>query len=514
MSEPTSPDPAAGVPERLHPLFLVTGLGGSLRGLAGGYAVLGYLAISGRLVTAIFGAVALLTVMAVGIALYWARFEFRVGRGDIRIDSGIVSRRHRSIPFDRIQDVEITQGPIARLLGLAQVKFETGGGSVGPNAEEAVLHAIPLARAHEIRELVRATREALPIAAAEGGRPPVYAMDLRRLLLAGTFNFSLAVAAGLFGLTQTAGEVIGFDPLDRSFWSGLVERNSPLAEFTLEHRVGAAVAGILLLLVIGAATGVIRTFVREYGFRLDRTDAGLRRRRGLLTRSDVTLPVRRVQAIIVGTGPVRERFGWSDLKLQSLARDEGGKGDHQIAPLARDGEIDAVVAELGWRPIRRDLDWQRLPLAYVGALALALSPLVLLAIAQAAAFGYAARVMRGADAIEPLAILLAGLIVALIILAIVPSALTVRWLAWRRAAYALDGDRLLVRTGWWRRRLTVLPMAKIQSIDLSENFISRLFGTARLRFGVAGGGIGGHSIPAIPRLAARQLRDQLLGSAA
>ena len=515
MSEPISPDPAAGAPERLHPLFLVTGLGGSLRGLASGYAVLGYLAVSGRLTTAIFGAIALLMVVAVGVALYWARFEFRVGRGDIRIDSGIVSRRHRSIPFDRIQDVDITQGPIARLIGLAQVKFETGGGSVGPNAEEAVLHAIPLARAHEIRELVRATRrETLPIAPADADRPPVYAMDLRRLLLAGTFNFSLAVAAGLFGLTQTAGEVIGFDPLDRSFWSGLVERNSPIAAFILEHRVGAAAAGMLLLLVIGAATGVIRTFVREYGFRLDRTDAGLRRRRGLLTRTDVTLPVSRVQAIIVGTGPVRQRFGWSDLKLQSLARDEGGKGDHQIAPLARDDEIDAVVAELGWRPIRRDVDWQRLPGAYVGTLALALSPLVLLAIVQAGAFGYAARVMRGADAIEPLAVLLAGFIVALIILAIVPAALIVRWLAWRRAAYALDGDRLLLRTGWWRRRLTVLPRAKIQSIDLSENFVSRLFGTARLRFGVAGGGIGGHSIPAIPRPAARQLRDQLLGSAA
>ena len=58
--------------------------------------------------------------------LYWWRFT-RVGENEIRIDSGIFSRTHRSIPFDRVLDVDIIQGPVARLLGLARVKFETGG---------------------------------------------------------------------------------------------------------------------------------------------------------------------------------------------------------------------------------------------------------------------------------------------------------------------------------------------------------------------------------------------------
>ena len=90
------------------------------------------------------------------------------------------------------------------------------------------------------------------------------------------------------------------------------------------------------------------------------------------------------------------------------------------------------------------------------------------------------------------------------------AVIALRWLAWRRTAFALDDDRLLIRGGWWRRSLTILPVAKIQSIDLSENFITRWFGTATLRFGVAGGGSTGHSIPAIPRGEARKLRDLLL----
>lgn len=361
MSEPTSPeervgDGALGPAERLHPLFLLSGLGRSLRGLAGGYAVIGYLAVSGRLSTAVVGAIALLVCMAVGIVLYWTHFEFRVGPAEVRIDSGILNRTHRSIPFERVQDVDITQGPVARLLGLAQVKFETGGSS---GEEEGVLHAITLERAQEIQALIRSNREAAAGAPviAEQERPPVYAMSFQRLLLAGTFNFSLAVFAGLFGFTQAYGDVVGFDPLSRRFWTGVLSAENPVAEYVLQHRVAAAVAGALLLMLVGLLTGVVRTLLREYGFRLDRTDAGLRRRRGLLTRTDATLPVKRAQAVVLRSGPVREAFGWRQVTLQSLARDEGERGDHVLAPLTSRDEANSIIAELGWRPLARDIRW-------------------------------------------------------------------------------------------------------------------------------------------------------------
>ena len=215
----TADDRAVGEAERLHPLFLLSGLGGSLRGMAGGYAAIGYLAVSGRASTALLAGIALLAFVALSLFLYWTRFEYRVGSDEIRIDSGIFSRTHRSIPFDRIQDVDISQGPVARLLGIAKVKFETGGSS-GAGQDEGILHAIRLERAEQLRALVRAHRPARGEAAAEPAetdRPPVFAMNLRRVLLAGVFNFSLALLAGLVGATQTFGDVLGFDPLSRAF---------------------------------------------------------------------------------------------------------------------------------------------------------------------------------------------------------------------------------------------------------------------------------------------------------
>jgi putative membrane protein len=248
------------------------------------------------------------------------------------------------------------------------------------------------------------------------------------------------------------------------------------------------VAGAALLVLIGLATGIIRTLLREYGFRLDRSEVGLRRRRGLFTRTDVTLPARRTQAAIIGTGPLREAFGWRELKLQSLASDEGGKGDHVLAPLARDDEVGTILAALGWRPLGGATEWQRVSPAYVWTLMAGLSPLLLIAaVATMLLPGYALAI-----------VVLIGLVV-------------VRWRGWRRTLYALDGDRLLIRGGWWRRRIVILPLAKIQSVDLTESFVSRWFGIAGLGFGVAGGsGFSAHAIPALPRETARALRRQLL----
>jgi putative membrane protein len=494
-SEAISPD-AVRPTERLHPLFLLSGLGGSLRRLAGGYAVIGYLAASGKLTTALYGAVGLILVTAIGILVYWRRFSFRVGQSELRIDSGIVSRRQSSIPFDRIQDVDITQGPLARLLGLAKVKFETGASGAGPGAPESILHAISLARAQEIRALIRG-RTARVAAATEmadiAEPPPIYAMDFKRLLLAGTFNFSLTIFAGLVGLSQTVGDVIGFDPFSRRFWAGVAASSGPLANYALAHRAGVIIAGATVLLAVGVITGIVRTVLRDFGFRLNSASAGLRRRRGLLTRTDVTLPIHRAQAAIIGTGPVREHFGWGDLHIQNLAQDEGGKGDHSLAPLANRAEIDRILGELGWRAFPKSPDWRRVSKSYVTQATIVAAPLLLVAAGQLAIFW-------------PFAILYALALGAVVLW---------RWLGWYRTAYMLDGDRLLIRHGWFRRRLVILPLRKIQSIDLAENVVTRWLGIVTLRFGVAGGrGFSSHYIPAIPNDIARQLRGELLVSVA
>jgi putative membrane protein len=191
---------------------------------------------------------------------------------------------------------------------------------------------------------------------------------------------------------------------------------------------------------------------------------------------------------------LRDNFGWRELKLQSLASDEGGGGDHVLAPLASEEEVGTILSALGWRPLSDGIAWRRVSPAYVWSLAVGLSPLLLLLLLAALDVTMAAGAIFGVGALAL-------------------ALLVVRWRGWRRTLYALDGDRLLMRTGWWRRRTVILPLDKIQSVDLTESFVTRLFGTAALIFGVAGGsGFSAHMIPALPREIARTLRGQVLVS--
>jgi putative membrane protein len=475
--------------ERLHPLYLLTGLGKVARnawGLIAGGAIL---ALRDQMGLALLLLAGFTLLSAISLLVRWLTFEFRIGEHEIRVDQGLLSRSSRAIPFDRVTDVDIEQGPLHRLFGLARVRIETGASGAAA-AEEGVLEAVALARAEAIREHVRSRRRAASVQteAAEEGEP-LFAMDSRRLATLGLFNFSLAVIAALFGASQTVGELIGFDPFSRAFWSDFLSRAGPLRDYVAAHRAVAIAGGTALLILLGIATGVVRTFLREHGFRLERTETGFRRRRGLLTLTDVTIPARRVQASILATGPIRRAFGWFALKFQSLAMD-GKQGDHVVAPLAREGEAAAIQESLG-RPIAPDDPdaWRKIARGHFTSAAAILLPAIALALAAGLL-------------LEPLNLLAAGAL---------GLALAARWLDWRRARYALTEGHMFIDSGWWRQRRSIIPLGRIQSIDLAESFWTRAFRFCRLRLGIAGGTLlAGYSIDALDRAEAEALRDRLL----
>ncbi len=523
----TAPIVAAGAaapPRRLHPLFILTGLGKVAKGTLGLIAAIGYFAAQGQwwMVAIMLPAY---VVGSIGmLALRWARLSYRVGDGEIRIDSGIVSQQHRVIPFDRVQDVGIEQGPVARLFGLARVKLETGA-SAGANSDDGVLDAVALADAEAIRDAIRAYRRGA--AATAGATPddtpladtladdPVFAMALPRVLRAGVYNFSLALLAILGGALQTGGDAFGIDPFKRAFWSTVLDGDAPFVQYLLSHRWVTALAGVLSLVAIGLATGVVRTLLRDYGFTLTRTETGLRRRRGLLTRTDVILPLRRIQAAIVATGPIRRRGDWHALKFQSLARDEAKQGDHVAAPFARPDEIAPILAEAGLRLPGDDTVWRSVDRAFVTSHLLTLAlPLAIIA----AVFGGLTLFASDLGELIDVNATRAGSARFWVVgvgLLIVGLAAAGRVFAWRRYRYALDADTLVVRSGFWRQATVILPIANIQSADVSVGPIGRIFGIASLALGIAGGsGFSAHGIEALPIRRAYAMRTALLGRGA
>jgi putative membrane protein len=509
MSDAAATLPAAEAPpaepdwQRLHPATLalaIVRLGPKSFNFLPAVAALGF---TGNWVWIVPALLAFLLFSLGAAWLGWMRFRFLVGDDEIVIESGVLSRQHRTIPFDRIQDVSIEQGLIARALGIARVGFETGAGGAGKE-NDAALDAIGLDAAQALRTTIRAHRSdavAAPATPASDGAPPaapaaedrlLFAMTPRRLLVAGLFNFSLAALAVVGAAMQFFDDLLPFDFNVFSIrdWTDLAERYG-LDQWVIAHRWIAGVGALVSLLTIGLVTGVATMLLANWNFRLTREPRALRRTRGLTTRTDVAIPVRRVQAAIVVTGWIRRRFGWHELRLQSLASDGEKERDHQIVPFARLAEIDPVLGEVAIARPGDDQHWQHSHRivalgGLVGATFCALGGLVSLGFGQPV--GWAA--------------LAAAPLIAAVALA---GARLHRW--------ADLPAMVAIRRGFWKPKMTLLPHASVQSVDLKTDFILRPLGLATLVFGVPGGSaLASHEIPAIPLASAEALRNAILAA--
>jgi putative membrane protein len=487
-------DAGEGSPRRTAPLGIAVGALVDIRkavlpAIAGAYGLRDELTGIGF----VAGIAVLAAAIGVAIAFVrWLRTTYTVGSDDIRLETGVVSRAARSVPYERIQDVSLEQPLLARALGLTQVRFETGAGG----ADEIALAYLPLAEGERLRELVRERRDDAPFAdappaEAESAAEVLFAMPPRRLATFGLFEFSLAAFAVAAGAAQQFDDFLPIDIWDGDTWRQLLGANADRVAALGPMAQAAAIAlAVGALLVVGFATGLARTFARDWGFVLTRTAKGFRRQRGLFTRTDVVMPAHRVQAIEVRTRWLRRLFGWHGLKFVSLAQD-AGSGSHVVAPFARLDEIALIARAAGFALPDEGVDWRRpasrafVDGALVGALVqlgvsigLLLSPVPL-----AAALPLLALPVIGAG----------------------------QYLRWRRARHALDQRQIYARHGWLAPRLDVANRVKLQSVEIAQGPLARRGGYATLHLGLAGGTL---SFEAVPIVEARRIRAAVLDSIA
>jgi putative membrane protein len=440
----------------LHPLSIVgtslKSLPGAIAGMIGSFTVLSQMGLEVAL-----GVASLILLITLGVAaLNWWRFTYRIEEREIIIEQGVLSRNRRVIPFDRVRDLAIERPLLARLAGTAKVRIETGGSK----ADEGSLDMIELDEAHALRDLIRrsnlagASQEAAALA-DEPPEPVVFAMSVRRVLLAGLFNFSLIFIALLVGAAQYLDD---FGIFDVERWV----RSREVTQIAGGLGIGAALTIAALVLLLGVVSGVVRTLARDFGFRLTAGDSGLRRRRGLLTLSEVLIPARRTEAARIQTGWFSGWFGWHDLAFQTLGADAKEGGVQVAAPLARMDEVDMILAEAGFapRPTRRLI---RPPLR---ALVRRCVPWLLLALV----LGAAALVWPRAGWAIPLPLL------------IVAGA----FVHWRRDGYLVGENALYIGGGILRRRLWILPFAKLQTVSTSRSPLQRTLGLANVNPDLAG----------------------------
>ncbi|MFC4246214.1 PH domain-containing protein [Natribaculum luteum] len=473
---------------RLHPLSAVTnalqrgGIGLSVPFFVSTLAsVFEFVDVGWALVLAPVGFV---LGSAYGVAYYY-RFAYELTADTFDVASGVLSRRTREIPYRRIQNVDVEQGVVYRLLGIAVVNVETAGGG----DTEAVLDFVGESEAKRLQRSIRqrtaesaASRRASSTAAGDdqpagavvdetaaeqttGDAEPtahrptlLFELAPRELLLYSLASVRPAAAAGVLFLAFFASGPI-LDALvatAQPFGGPATLESGSIRSYAILSAVSFA-QGVVATYLLGA----VYTFFAYYGFRLGRAGEDLVYERGLLQNYSGSIPLEKVQTVTITDNPLQRAIGYAGLWVETAGYGpDSGSGSQSAVPLARARRIYRFAERFsGLEKPTFERPTAVARRRYLGRYAIVAGVVV------AAAF-----VVSLVTPIER------WYLAAVVFLAVPPAA----HLRWVNLGYAVADEHVAIRAGFWRRRTTVVPYYRIQTISTRRSIFQRRLGLASL----------------------------------
>lgn len=373
--------------------------------------------LAGRASWLLVGGGMVLLISVLGFLLTWYFTKYQVSGGYVRVNTGFLFRQQRQARLDRVQAIDIVQPLLARIFGLAELKFE-----VADAGESAVrLAYLKIDDARQLRATILARAAGVTSGQDRPGEPapeapeyPVLSVPPSRLvgsLLLSEQSFFVVVGG-------IASVVLSAITDNQGFYFYLI----PAA--------------------LGLAASYWGLFNKGYNFTAAISPDGIRLRYGLLDTQAQTLPPGRIQALKVTQPPLWRPLGWYRMQVNVA-----GYG---------------IVEDAGEGSARTTL----LP---VGTLADVMNMLSLVlpdpgTPQPAVVFGAG---LTGLDSDG-------GFVTT-------PArARWLAPLGWRRNGFTATDTALLLRSGRWWRQLVVVPHQRTQSMALHQGPLARRFRVADL----------------------------------
>lgn len=271
-----------------------------------------------------------LTMIVGGLAYWsWTRFEFWLDEvGDLRVDSGILTRNLKKLQLSRLQSVQVVQPFIARIFGFATVTIEVAG--IGDS--RAALAYVKRDRAYAIRDQVIAISSGgtfVSYGATSSATDPTDAPSEHTLCKVppGRLLGSLVLRSSTMALLILTVALIVFSYL-RGGWQELF-----LVPIT---------GGLPILIVVGE-------FIALFSFLVARSPNGVRVTYGMLQTQTQNVPPGRVHAIEFVQSFLWRKPGWVRVKM-TVAGSASQQGDSNfgavLLPVAPWPEAVALVRQL------------------------------------------------------------------------------------------------------------------------------------------------------------------------
>jgi putative membrane protein len=475
----------------------------------------------------------------------FATLRYCIRDRQLIVNQGLIFRRVRAVPVDRIQNVDFVQNLLHRLLNVAEIRVETASG----NEPEATLRVLSLTKVEQLRNEIfelkdpahetpsadsthdvgvasgvpdlsgvpgessessesdylgepgysgesevpselregRQTSESPRAArgAVSSGRKTTQPVPILEIPVSWLLKAGVASNRGMIMLGILLGVVFQSDWFDRIDFDQLKQMLPSRLEqmnWWLASSIGI-IAALILLRLLGMAWYLLRF----YDYRLVRQGEDLRISCGLLTRVNATVPRRRVQFISVHRSWIMRWMKLSSIRIETA----GGSKNHDDAsqsvssrwfvPVVPDHQVAELLSQL-----RPGLQWDDQNFEFQSISPRAMRRRLRISLVFCILLG-----VIGLAIYQPWG-WLAGLVS-------LPPVLYATILRTRSIRYARTHDGIVFRSGVLTRKTSITFFEKIQSVSVVQSPFDRRWKMAQLAVDTAAAGPADHRIE-IPML--------------
>lgn len=269
-------------------------------------------------------------VVLVFSVLSWLVTGFHVVGRELRIYEGLLNRRTRAIPLERLQSVEVVRPVLARLLGLAELRLEV----VGAAKTEAPLAFLTVDEATELRRRLLAQGRRAPVPAQAPAGP-------------GEAVPEPAVLAERPVHTIDNGDLLLSQLLRPHWWFLPLGIAGPIVYFATAEKPSIIAVASTVTAVIGVIQAPVRALLADWRFTLGAAADGLRLHRGLLETRSQTVPPGRIQSLRVEWPLLWRLFGWVRVQMHIAGVVQGHQDAERagLLPVAAVPVAERVIPE-------------------------------------------------------------------------------------------------------------------------------------------------------------------------
>lgn len=293
----------------------------------------------------VIGFVVLLIIIGVIAYLKYIHFTFFLdeSKEEFVIQKGVISKNKITIQLDKIQQVNINQSVVQKLVGVFSVDIDTAGSNKKEASIRAVDNEVALHLKNKLLSFEKNTQEILSDEVPLEPEKPFLKISFQTLLKVGvTSNYgrSIALLIGFVG-TLYGGfhDVVNSFEVDEDQVNGLV--NQGLGYFSLSFFL----IGVMMLVLL---INLIRTVVKYFDYQMVIQRKALAITHGLFAKKNTLLKPAKVQITIFSQNFFQRKFRLFDLHLKQASStdvsDDEGKNSNDIeVPGCNNVEKEAIL---------------------------------------------------------------------------------------------------------------------------------------------------------------------------